>query len=453
MITICLGSRRGLLALAMLLVPTAALGAEDAVRLREAFVPGYQYHVSCRVELSGALTLPLEKDQKTPRSLAVSGTSAIEYDERILKRGKEEEVEKTFRIYRKIDFQRKVGGREQESTIRPAVRRLVILRNKNTKVPFSPDGPLLWGEIDLVRTDVFTPALVGLLPDKAVGPGQRWTAARKAIQELTDMEKIDEGSVTCKFEQFTRLARRRHARIGFSGTVRGTNEDGPNRQQLEGYFFFDLESGHISYLYLKGTQFMLNKDGKVQGKIVGHFTLTRQANRRHKDLSDEALRDITLEPNAGNTLLLYDNLDLGVKFLYPRRWRVAGVRGRQVALDEVQGNGLLLTLEPLAQLPTAAQFMKESRTWLGQQKARVLRLDNPRRLQNAPRSLDHFAIDAEVARQRVWLDYFVVRQQGTGGATLAARLMPKELAGLRKEVEGIARSVRITKKIVEEKRK
>ena len=78
MITICLGSRRGLLALAMLLVPTAALGAEDAVRLREAFVPGYQYHVSCRVELSGALTLPLEKDQKTASDAITLGKKSDE---------------------------------------------------------------------------------------------------------------------------------------------------------------------------------------------------------------------------------------------------------------------------------------------------------------------------------------------------------------------------------------
>jgi hypothetical protein len=438
--------------LAFLLIGAADVAAEDAIRLREAFPPGYQYHVSCRVELSGSLTLPLEKGQKTAKALAVSGSSAIEYDERVLKQGKGDEVIKTFRIYRKIDFQRKVGGRDQESTIRPAVRRLVVLRHKNTEVPFSPDGPLLWGEIDLVRTDVFTPALAGLLPERAVAPGQRWTAARTAIQELTDMEKIDQGNVTCKFEQFTKLAGRRHARIGFSGNVRGTNEDGPNRQQLEGYFFFDLESRHISYLYLKGTQFMLDKDGKVQGKIVGHFTLTRQANKRHKDLSDEALRDVTLEPNATNTLLLYDNPDLGVKFLYPRRWRVAGVRGRQVALDEVRGNGMLLTLEPLTQLPTAAQFMKESRDWLGQQKARVLRQENPRRIQNAPHGLDQFGMDAEVARQRVWLDYYVARQ-APGGATLAARLLPKDLAALRKDVDAIARSVRITKKIVVQQKK
>src|SRR5207302_9654634 len=62
-------------------------------------------------------------------------------------------------LFRSIEFQRNIGDREQQQTIRPAVRRLVLLRHNNTEVPFSPDGPLTWGEIDLVRTDVFTPAL------------------------------------------------------------------------------------------------------------------------------------------------------------------------------------------------------------------------------------------------------------------------------------------------------
>jgi hypothetical protein len=434
------------------LLPSAKATAEEAVRLREAFPANYQYHVSCRVELSGSLTLPLEKGQAAPKSLAVTGTSAIEYDERVLSSDAGGQVQKTARLYRRIDFQRKVGDRLQETTLRPEVRRLVVLRHNNVKVPFSPDGPLLWGEIDLVRTDVFTPALAGLLADRPVRPGDRWTAAQTAVQELTDMERIEDGAVTCKLEQVATQAGRRYARVAFAGTVRGVGEDGPSRQQLEGYCFFDLESRHLSYVYLKGTHSLPDKDGKPQGKIVGHFTLTRRVNRPCKELGDEALRGVALEPSADNTLLLYDNPDLGVRFLYPRRWRVAGVRGRQVALDEAKGNGLLLTLEPLAQVPTAAQFLNESRTWLGQQKARVFRTEPPRRLQNAPQALDQFALEAEVARQRVVMEYFVVRQP-SGGATIAARLLPSDLAAARKEVERIARSVRITRTIEGEQKK
>jgi len=423
------------------IVPALAM-AEEAIRLQEAFPPGYQYHVSSRVELSGNLTLPEEKGQATPKVLAVTGTSAIEYDERILDRAADGEVQKTLRIFRRIDFQRQVGDRQQDSTIRPAVRRMVVQRMKHAEVPFSPDGPLTWGEIDLVRTDVFTPALAGLLPDRAVRPGEHWTAAKSAVQELTDMERIDEGQVECRFEQITRLSNRRHARIAFTGTVRGLNEDGPNRQELDGYLFFDLESNHLSYLSLRGVSLLLDKEGKSLGRIEGQFVLTRQVHTRPADLSNEALKGVGLEASAENTLLLFENPDLGVRFLYPRRWRIAGGQGRQIALDEANGSGLLLTLEPAARVPSGDQFLAESRTFLQQQKATILRTEPPRRIQAAPQELEHFALEAEVNRQRVWMDYYVIRQAG-GGATLAARLLPADRAALQKEVERIARSVTV----------
>jgi hypothetical protein len=435
-------SLKGLALLAGLLWPGVGQSAEP-IQLREQFPAGYQYRVSCRVELSGGLTLPLEKGQTTPKVLPITGSSAIDYDERVLALAADGTVQKTLRICRRIDFQRKVGDQPQEGTIRPSVRRLVILRHKNSEVPYSPDGPLTWGEIELVRVDVFTPALAGLLPDQAVRPGDRWTAANAAIEELTDMERIEDGRIECKLEEITTLANRRHARVSLTGSVRGINEDGPSRQQLDGYFYFDLESNHLSYLTFRGAHGLLDKDGKEAGKVVGNFTLTRQAHVRCPDLADEALKGVKLEPDADNTLLLYENPELGVRLLYPRRWRVGTVRGRQLTLDEPGGNGLLLTLEPLAKLPTTAQFQTEARGYFESQKAKVLRADAPQRLQNTPQQVERFSLDIEMAAQPATMDYFVLRQ-AKGGATVAARLLPKELATIRGEVEKMIRGVVIT---------
>jgi hypothetical protein len=430
------------LALAVAGVPARA---DDAVGLREAFPPGYQYHVSTRVEATGTLTLLPDKGQAAPRRLAVTGDSASDYDERVLATAADGEVGKTLRVYRRCDLHRKVGEQRQESTVRPEVRRLVLLRQNGVGAPFSTDGPLTWYEIDLVRTEVFTPALAGLLPDQPVRPGDRWPARQAALHELTQ-QRIEEGAVECRFDQVTALDRRRYARVAFAGTVRGTNEDGPIRQQLDGYLFFDLESQHVSYLYLKGVNFLLDKDGKEVGRVEGQFVLTRQANTAARELTDAALRGVVVEPNADNTRLLYDNPELGVRFLHPRRWHVAGVRGGQVGLDSADGSGVLLTVEPLARVPTGAAFLNESRGYLQGQKAKVQRIDPPRRLQAAPRELEQFGLEAEVMGQRVQMEYYVARQAG-GGATLAARLLPTELDALRKEVEGIARSLVITRRI------
>jgi hypothetical protein len=415
--------------------------AQDPYLLREAFPAGYQYHVSTRVDVAGSLSLPPDKNGTSSKPLAVTGDSAIEYDERVLDAGADGEVRKTLRIYRRIDFRRKVGDRPQESTIRQPVRRLVVLRLRQAEVPFSPDGPLTWGEIDLVRTDVFTPALAGLLPERAVRPGDRWTAANTAVQELTDMERIDDGRIECRFEQVTTLAGRRYARVALAGTVRGLNEDGPNRQQLDGYFFFDLQSSHLSYLTLKGVNALLDKDGKVLGSVEGRFVLTRRPQTQAPDLSDEALRGVGLDPTAENTELLYDNRDLGIRFLHPRRWRVGAVRGAQVTLDETNGSGLLITVEPADRVPSAAQFLAESRDFLQKQKQRLIRAEPPQRVAGSG-ELDHFALEAEAGGQRVLLDYYVTRQP-SGGVTLAARLLPNDLSALQREVERIARTIQV----------
>ncbi len=430
----------------LLLGVVSAVSAEEPIRLKESFAADYEYRVSTRVELSGQLTLPPTEKDKKPMTLPIVGTSAIDYDERVLS-VKDGTVDKTVRNYQRMDFDRKIGDQPQKTTLRPEVRRLVVLRHKNTEVPFCPEGPLLWAEIDLVRTDVFTPALAGLLPEKAVNPGDHWTASVAAVQELTDLERIEEGQIECKLEGVAIVEKRRHARVSLSGTVKGNNEDGPNRQKLDGYFYFDLESNHLSYLSLHGVHSLLDKDGNEAGRIEGQFVLTRQANTTAKELSLAALKGVSLEPDSDNTLLLYDNPELGVRFLYPRRWRLAGGVGRQLRLDGKDGSGLVVALDPPANVPSAVQFLKESRDYFEKQKAKILGFEQPVRVKAIAGTLDHFTVEVEIKGQRQLMDYYVTSQKD-GGATLAASL-PSGADGvaMQKEIERMARSLTVTKEI------
>jgi hypothetical protein len=337
---------------------------------------------------------------------------------------------KTIRVYRRFDFRRTLAGQPQQIALRSAVRRLVILRRGPTEVPFSPDGPLTWGEIDAVRTDVFAPALAGLLPAGDVKVGDRWTAADVAVQELTDLEKIDEGKLECRLERIVAAGKRRLARVTFAGTVRGVGEDGTARHRLQGHCHLDLNNGFLTDVTLNGTTTLLDGDGKEVGTIEGRFVMMREPESKAGELTDAALKGVKVEPDADNTLMLYDNTDLGVRFLYSRRWRVAQVMGPQVALDNGEGAGVLITIDPLQRIPTSADFLTESRGWLEKQKAKLLKVYTPRTLRTSP-ALEAFALEAEMQGRRIWMDYYVTRQAG-GGATLAARLTMSELGELRK---------------------
>ena len=433
------GRRRGVLLVLAALLPVASASGQETVRLKESLPAGLQYHVSSRADLAGSLTLPADKDGKS-KTLPVTGSSIIEYDERILDGDAKGPVEKTLRIYRQMDFKRTVGEQKQASSIRGEVRRMVLLKYKQSEVPFSPDGPLTWGEIDLVRTDVFGPALQGLLPQKEVKVGARWDAETRAAEELTDLDQA-KGKLECRLQELVTRGGRRFAQISFAGTISGVNDDGPNRQELEGDFFFDLQSNHLSYLYVNGVSSLLDKDGKARGKIEGKYVLTRRL-EPVADLADDVVRKLTVEPTPENTLLLFDEPALGVRFTYARRWQVQRADARQIVLEGQGGGGLVITLEPLTQTPTGKQFQTEATGALQKQGARLTRTEAAQTIRSAPDPIERFFFEAEIGKTLMQMDYYVVRQV-MGGATIAGQYPIRESAAMQKDVEGTVRSLRL----------
>jgi hypothetical protein len=426
---------------AVLMACLPSLVTAEPLRMQETFPAGEQYHVAIREDAAGELRLPAEGNNPAPPPLKVRGRGAFEYDERVLNPGTADNpAPKTLRIYRRVELERTVDDQIQESSLRPAVRRLVMLRNGHREVAFSPDGPMTWAEVHLIGKDVFTPALAtGLLPDRPVSPGDRWQAKTAAAQELTDLEQI-EGGLECRFEEITPLGGRRMARVAFVGTIRGVSEDGPSRQRLEGFYYFDLESSHLSYLSLKGVHALLDKTGQEAGRIEGQFTLTRQARARCPELADEAIRGLTVEPNGDNTQLLYESPELGVRLQHPRRWRMQAAKGRQLFFEATNGNGVLVTLEPPASVPTASAYLAETQAFIAKEKGKVLKTDTPQRLTT---EIDQFGLDVEMNGRRERLEYYIVRQPA-GGATVAARLSPTaDLDAVRRDVERIVRGLRI----------
>jgi hypothetical protein len=422
---------------AVILLGFASQLSAQAVRIGEDFAKDARYHVNCQVEIAGVLTIPGGKDTK-PKTLKIAGKSTIKYDERILRLTAERRVDRTVRQYQELVFERKVGDEVQRSKLRPEAHRLVILRHNQYEVPFCPSGPLTPGEIELVRTDVFAPALSGLFPAQPVSVGESWRADRVAIQELTDLDKIEKADLKCTFEKVTTLLGRRNAQVKFEGKVQGLGEDGNALHEITGSYYLDLDANFLSYVYVKGIHHLLDKNGNATGKIEGVFVMTRSRDPQTREVADEALRGLTLEPSADNTLLLFEHPQIGVRFLHPRNWRIAGLNDKQIGIDEARGNGILLTLTPAASTPTGAQFRPEIQQWLIKQQAKIFREE---KVQSLPGGLEVFAFEAELAKQRELLQYYVTRQ-GNQGATLTARLLPGD-ANAQREVEKIARSVQL----------
>lgn len=438
------------LALLLAVIPavTPAPAADPAVKLAETFDDKNITRVEVKSSISGKISVPVEKD-KPAKVVALIGAHHFVYDERPLPTD-DPATKKLVRAYRTFEFARTIGEQQQKADVRKEVRRMVLLRSGDgKKAPFSPDGPLTFDEIDAVKNDPFAPALVpGLLPTKEVTPGTKWPAGDAAVFDLTDLDKIDSGGLTVEFVGLVQVDKRKHAKLAIGGTVAGSNkEDGPSRQQLDGTAYFDLENNRLSYLKLNGVQEMLNADGQAVGKIEGTFTLTREPSPKADEFTDAALKGVELTPTDDNTRLLYDNPDLGVKFLHPRRWHVGAVQGRQLTLDEPQGGGVLLTVLPPAKLPSAAAFQDEVKTFLAKAKAKASPIPEAKRWQDKP-AVDRFGFDVEFESGKARMEYAVLTT-ADGGVTMAARLPPKVAAELTPDLEKVLKSLSVTRKIAE----
>lgn len=406
--------------------------------LRERFDPRAPYRVDVRVNLSGKLELPAEKEEQ-PQTVVIRGDSRVVFDEQPIA----DSSDRVLRQYREVRFRRSVGGEEQSADIRPEVRRMVVLRSeKGKKAPFSPDGPLMWGEIDIVRTDLFLPALVpALFPNREVKPGDRWRARDAAMIDLTEMDPIEEGELIVQFVSVVPIENRRYARLHLTGTIKGMGQDGPSRHQLEGIIYFDLEASRLSYLNINGVTELLGPGGKVTGRVDGRFVMERKLLARVAEFTAEALKGKSLLPDAENTRLYYENPELGIRFFHPRRWRVGLIRGNQVTLEEPGGSGILFTVEPPDKVPTGQQFLQETAQFIRKQGWTANLPDQADNQVGNGLRRERFGADVITDKDRFRLEYAVVSQPNTGGVTLAARIPWDIRQDLGKEVESIIRSV------------
>ena len=420
--------------------------AQAPAPMREKADPAGALRIEVKTTITGRLTLTPEPG-KPAEAMTIEGASLLSYDERILPPD-EEKSEKVIRAYRTVEFRRKMNDQEQTASLREPVRRVVVLKNdKGKKAPFSPDGPLTWGEIDLIRHDIFAPTIcAGLLPARAVAPGDKWAVSAAAVLDLTEFEAIDDGGLSVEFVSVIELDNRKFAKLAVGGTIRGRTEDGPVKQKLEGTAYFDLAAERVSYLKLSGVHEMLGPKGETTGTLEGTFTLTRGVSPKFADLADDALKTLELKPTTDNSLLLYDNPELGIRFLHSRRWRVGVVQGRQITLQESKGGGILLTVEPTNRVPTAQQYLDEVKAFLAKQQAKVPPLGAPKRTAEKPMVIDCFGVDAELKASASRLEY-AVATSAEGGVLIAARFPPAEAVELKADLDRVLKQLVLTRRI------
>jgi hypothetical protein len=387
--------------------------------------------VETSAEQNGSLdTVADPKQPQLPKRLAKTGKARSQYVERILQVDEQQLGAKTLRRYTLLDAEQRIGEETTRARLRNQVQHLVLERQPNTSVTFSPDGPLQLGELEQVRTDVFVPRLAGLLPTQPVERGSTWNVTTPAVLELTDLQTLQLGSLECTLSAVEGDV----AVVKFAGQVSGTTPSGSNQQTLQGSYRFDLKASRIVALQFEVTSLLRDRQNKQVGDITARFQLTRQLT----GVGDVATSGLTLEANEENTLLLMQEPRLGLELLHSRRWVPSPVNDQSWRIDGPSGSGLTLQFEPANNIPDMNTVRKPIEATLGKTVQQLKPLPDPAGWNGVQR----LSWTGTQNGKEYVFEYFLWKQ-GNKGAIVAGRYYAPEAALAQKDAERMLRSLRL----------
>jgi hypothetical protein len=412
---------------------------DDQVVMREKAEVGTTVEIRTTVTLTGKMGGMDEKGQKVTET-AIKATGSTHYRERLLELGKVGEPLASVRMWRSATLEKLIDKETQRIVLRPAVRRAVVRHENGHNTVFSPDGPLMVSELDMLRSDPFTPLLRGLLPTGAVKQGDQWPATADATSELTGVNPIQSGGLACTLTEVKSTADGAVARVRLTGSLTGPTDQGPTRMTVAGHFSFDLDARLITRLVLDGTSEILSGEGGVVGRLEGRYELDRRLAIDDPKLSDAALAGLELKPTPNNTALLYESADLGVRFQYPRNWEITSAKKNLIQLDEETGGRMHVTIDP-GPTSTPTKLRGELLGWLDSQKATVQAAGSPEKVATrGGLAAERFSIRATLGQKSKEWNYIVVRASDRAAA-LAVNLLEERADVLRGDLDSVAQSI------------
>lgn len=426
-------------AILVLFVTAACHAQERKVVLREKYQAGDQYQVTATTDLTGEYEIPGDPAKKVPpKKLPKTAQARTQYDERVLAVNANQLATKTLRRYQTLQAQQRLGNDTTTAQLRGTLRHVVLQRDAGANVTFSPDGPMLLGELEQVRTDPFLPRLAGLFPAQPVGVGQGWKVDQGSVQELTDLEQIQTGELNCTLRKIEAVDGLETAVVQFLGQVAGLGPQGPNRQTMQGTYHFDLQANRLVLLQFEVTSDLLDKDRKQVGSSTANFKIIRK-------LSSAVpinTAGMVLDPTEDNTLLLVQEPRLGLEMVHSRRWVPRPISDHQWAIDGPSGSGLTIQFRPAANVPDAAQLRKDIEAALGKA-VQGLRPEpeGPVWAEGATR-VQRLAWKGTQNGKEFVFEYFLWKQ-GTKGALVAARYFALEAPQAQRDAERMIRSLKM----------
>lgn len=317
-------------------------------------------------EVEGELRLNADGKKVTSKPIRVLAN--YEFDEKRLSAGSDQDA-RAIRHYSKAEADIRVDRGSMKNTLRDDVRLIGIQAGSESATLYSPLGPLVRDELELLKVAGESIVWNRLLPATPVAIGDTWKPTDAALAMLLNIEVVTANEVQGKFVSVEDGL----AMLELAGHLTGAIGGVGTEFELKAKLNFHQKQQRITWLAM----------GLKEKRAIGHaepgFEITSRVRWSATPLSssgyltDKVLKDVPLEFSPGMTLLAHNSDAGGFQLMHDRRWQVMADH-RDAAILRLIDNGDLIAQcnlsrlpdLPLDKRPALDAFQREVASTLGQ---------------------------------------------------------------------------------------
>ena len=289
------------------------------IELAESPREGDTFRFSIETNLTG--TLKVTRDGK-PASLKITAKNEHAFVEKTLSVEKGS-PRKTVRHYGTAKSSANIDGDKVERTLAADHKLIVMQRNSDGPFCYSPAGPLMRSELEVVSEHFDTLNIAGILPNRLVRVGDSWKLDAGVAQALC----LFDGLISYDLMVKLKSADEKSAVLTIEGGAKGIENGAMANLNITASLTYDLAKKRIVALEWK------QKDSRDQGpaspaaEVETITTLKRDVlDREPEELSATALMQLPTGAELPTTMqhLAHRDPRGRFQFVHAREWYVVG---------------------------------------------------------------------------------------------------------------------------------
>jgi hypothetical protein len=289
--------------------------AANTVTLTPLATPGKLQSVLAVIEVEGELRLNADGQGVKTRPMRV--TANLAYDEKTLT-AEQGQLRHVVRHYKKAEADIKIASATIKNTLRDDVKLVCVDVGEESATVYSPLGPMLRDELELIKVPGEPAVWNGLLPTQPVKVGETWKPADTTLAKLLSIEVVTQANVTAKLVE----VKAGMAALELEGTVAGAIGGIATDINLKAKYNFDLTKRQVTWLALGLAEKRAIGHAEPGYEITARVRVSQAPLATSAELADSLLKSFDLTFRPGSTLLTHDSAEGAFQLLHDRRWHV-----------------------------------------------------------------------------------------------------------------------------------